>query len=51
MCHAVIKRKVLDNSRPRKLTEIKYERLQGLPDDFTKVQLMVVIYPIQKGVV
>mgnify|MGYP002250449493 CR=1 FL=1 len=30
---------VLDNDSPRKLTEIEYERLQGLPDNFTKVQL------------
>lgn len=32
-------KKVLDSARPRKLTEIEYERLQGLPDDFTKVQI------------
>lgn len=32
-------KKVLDNGRPRKLTEVEYERLQGLPDNFTKVQL------------
>ena len=31
--------KVLDNGRPRKLTEIEYERLQGLPDNFTNVEL------------
>jgi DNA (cytosine-5)-methyltransferase 3A len=31
--------KVLDNGRPRKLTEIEYERLQGLPDNFTKVEV------------
>lgn len=30
-------KKVMDNGRPRKLTEIEYERLQGLPDDFTNV--------------
>lgn len=30
-------KKVLDNSRPRKLTEIEYERLQGVPDNFTNV--------------
>lgn len=30
-------KKVLDNGRPRKLTEIEYERLQGLPDNFTNV--------------
>ena len=32
-------KKVLDSGRPRKLTEVEYERLQGLPDNFTKVQL------------
>ena len=32
-------KKVLDSGRPRKLTEIEYERLQGLPDNFTKIQL------------
>lgn len=32
-------KKVLDNGRPRKLTEIEYERLQGLPDNFTDVEL------------
>ena len=32
-------KKVLDNGRPRKLTEIEYERLQGLPDNFTKVEI------------
>lgn len=32
-------KKVMDNGRPRKLTEIEYERLQGLPDNFTKVML------------
>lgn len=30
---------VMDNGRPRKLTEIEYERLQGLPDDFTNVKV------------
>lgn len=30
---------VMDNGRPRKLTEKEYERCQGLPDDFTKVML------------
>lgn len=30
-------KKVLDNGRPRKLTEIEYERLQGVPDNFTNV--------------
>lgn len=32
-------KKVLDNGRPRKLTEIEYERLQGVPDNFTNVEL------------
>ena len=32
-------KKVLDRGRPRKLTEVEYERLQGLPDNFTKIQL------------
>lgn len=32
-------KKVLDSGRPRKLTEVEYERLQGLPDNFTKIQL------------
>lgn len=32
-------KKIMDNGRPRKLTEIEYERLQGLPDNFTNVQL------------
>jgi site-specific DNA-cytosine methylase len=30
---------VMDHGRPRKLTEIEYERLQGLPDNFTKVKV------------
>jgi DNA (cytosine-5)-methyltransferase 3A len=30
-------KKILDNGRPRKLTEVEYERLQTLPDNFTKV--------------
>lgn len=30
-------KKVLDNGRPRRLTEIEYERLQGVPDNFTNV--------------
>lgn len=30
---------VMDHDRPRKLTEIEYERLQGLPDNFTKVKV------------
>ena len=32
-------KKVMDNGRPRKLTEIEYERLQGLPDGYTNVAL------------
>ncbi len=32
-------KKVLDNGRPRKLTEIEYERLQGVPDNFTNVMV------------
>lgn len=32
-------KKVMDNGRPRKFTEIEYERLQGLPDNFTNIQL------------
>ena len=28
-------KKVMDHGRPRKLTEIEYERLQGLPDGYT----------------
>lgn len=30
---------VMDHGRTRKLTEIEYERLQGLPDNFTKVKV------------
>ena len=30
-------KKVMDHSCPRKLTEIEYERLQGLPDGYTDV--------------
>ena len=30
-------KKVLDNGRARKLTELEYERLQGFPDNFTNV--------------
>lgn len=30
-------KKVMDNGRPRKLTPIEYERLQGLPDNYTAV--------------
>ena len=32
-------KKILDNGRPRKLTEIEYERLQGVPDNFTNVMV------------
>ena len=32
-------KKVLDIGRPRKLTETEYERLQGLPDDYTNVKI------------
>lgn len=32
-------KKVMDNNNPRKLTEIEYERLQGLSDGFTDVQV------------
>lgn len=32
-------KKVLDNGRPRKLTELEYERLQGLPDNYTNVKV------------
>lgn len=32
-------KKILDGDKPRKLTEIEYERLQGLPDNFTNVEL------------
>ena len=31
--------KVLDNGRPRKLTPVEYERLQGFPDNFTNVKI------------
>lgn len=30
-------KKVMDHGRPRKLTEVEYERLQGLPDGYTDV--------------
>ena len=30
-------KKVIDHGRPRKLTVIEYERLQGLPDNYTNV--------------
>ena len=29
----------MDHGRPRKLTPIEYERLQGLPDGYTDVML------------
>ena len=32
-------KKVLDHGLPRKLTEIEYERLQGLPDNYTNVKV------------
>ena len=32
-------KKVMDGGRPRKLTEIEYERLQGLPDDYTGIEI------------
>jgi DNA (cytosine-5)-methyltransferase 3A len=32
-------KKVLHNGRPRKLTEIEYERAQTLPDNYTNVEL------------
>lgn len=32
-------KKVLDNGRARKLTEIEYERLQGVPDNFINVEV------------
>lgn len=32
-------KKVLDCDRPRKLTEVEYERLQGLPDGYTDVNV------------
>ena len=32
-------KKVLDYGRPRKLTEVEYERLQGLPDGYTDVNV------------
>lgn len=34
-CGGNQQRKVLDNGRARKLTPTEYERLQGLPDDYT----------------
>ena len=35
VCGGNQQRKVLDGERPRKLTPIEYERLQGLPDNYT----------------
>mgnify|MGYP003365866572 FL=1 len=32
-------KKVLDHSAPRKLTAIEYERLQGLPDNYTNIKM------------
>ena len=32
-------KKVMDNGQPRKFTEIEYERLQGLPDNYTNVMV------------
>lgn len=32
-------KKILDNGFPRKATEIEYERLQGIPDNFTNVEV------------
>lgn len=32
-------KKVLDGNRARKLTEIEYERLQGIPDNFTNISV------------
>lgn len=39
---------VMDHGRPRKLTEIEYERLQGLPDNFTKVKVNGLYLPYSK---
>ena len=30
---------IMDGGRPRKLTEVEYERLQGLPDNYTNVEV------------
>lgn len=35
VCGGNQQRKVLDGNRARKLTPVEYERLQGLPDDYT----------------
>lgn len=32
-------KKVMDHDRPRKLTPVEYERLQGLPDGFTDISV------------
>lgn len=32
-------KKVMDFGRPRKLTEVEYERCQGMPDNFTNVEV------------
>lgn len=32
-------KKVMDSGRPRKLTPIEYERLQGLPDNYTGIEV------------
>lgn len=32
-------KKIMDNGRPRRLTEVEYERLQGLPDNYTNVKV------------
>lgn len=32
-------KKVLDHGAPRKLTAIEYERLQGLPDNYTNIKM------------
>ena len=32
-------KKVLDHDKPRKLTAVEYERLQGLPDNYTDIKI------------
>ena len=32
-------KKVLDHEKPRKLTAVEYERLQGLPDNYTNIKI------------
>lgn len=32
-------KKVLDHEKPRKLTAVEYERLQGLPDNYTDIKI------------